>query len=164
MHLIRQMGYVVIATPEPERSARDLCDITGVRETDRGDDFVYLSSNARFCEVAYLRDSRCGIRAVGLEAMDEGAVDEVRRRAQAEGLTILSDEPMLPRVKRAVRFATPFGPVFEVHTAIKREKVGAERANGKRVRRLEHVNLRASDPRRAAVCIITHSMRIRFTT
>ncbi len=146
MHLIRQMGYLAIATPEPERSACDLCDITGVHETNRGDDYVYVSSNARHCEVAYLRDRRRGIRAVGLEAMDEGAVDEVQRRVQSEGLNILSDRPLLPRVKRAVRFATPFGPVFEVHTAIAREQVGAERANGKRVRRLEHVNLRASDP------------------
>ena len=33
VHLIRQMGYVVIGVPDPERSARDLADITGVRVT-----------------------------------------------------------------------------------------------------------------------------------
>ncbi len=34
-HLIRQMGYVAIATPDPEGSARDLADMTGVRVTHR---------------------------------------------------------------------------------------------------------------------------------
>ena len=74
-HLIRQMGYVVIAAPDPDRSARDLADITGVRISHSAVDATYVSSNARFCEVAYLRGDKHGIRAVGLEAMDEAAVD-----------------------------------------------------------------------------------------
>src|SRR5690349_12429342 len=117
-HLIRQMGYVAIATPDPDGSARDLADMTGVRISHSANDATYVSSNARFCDVAYLREGRRGVRAVGLEAMDEGAVDEVYRRAKSEGLTILADTPLLPKVKRAVRFATPFGPIFEVHTPI----------------------------------------------
>ena len=145
-HLIRQMGYVAIATPDPDGSARDLADITGVRVTHRDADAVYVSSNARLCDVAYLRADRRGIRAVGLEAMDEAAVDEVHRRAKSEGLTILADTPLLPKVKRAVRFATPFGPIFEVHTPIEREDIAPALTNGTRVRRLEHVNLRATDP------------------
>lgn len=146
-HLIRQMGYVVIAVPDPERSARDLSDITGVRITHRAADAVFVSSNARFCDVAYVKGDAHGIRAVGLEAMDEAAVDEVTRRARSEGLDILSDIPSLPRVKRAVRFATPFGPIFEVHTPVERLSIAPAALNGKRVRRLEHVNLRATDPR-----------------
>jgi catechol 2,3-dioxygenase-like lactoylglutathione lyase family enzyme len=146
-HLIRQMGYVVIGVPDPERSARDLADITGVRVTHSDADASYVSSNARFCEVAYRRSGTHGIRAVGLEAMDEATVDEVARRARSEGLAILADEPSLPKVKRAVRFATPFGPIFEVHTPIEREAVGFAALNGRRARRLEHVNLRATDPR-----------------
>lgn len=146
-HLIRQMGYVVIATPDPAGSARDLAEITGVRISHSGADAAYVSSNARFCEVAYLRGEAHGIRAVGLEAMDEAAVNEVAERARSEGLTILSETPSLPKVERAVRFATPFGPIFEVHTPIEREDIAIAELNGKRVRRLEHVNLRASDPR-----------------
>lgn len=146
-HLIRQMGYVAIATPDPEGSARDLSDMTGVRITHRDPGAVYVSSNARFCDVAYLRDDRRGVRAVGLEAMDESAVDEVLRRATSEGLDILADTPLLPRVKRAVRFATPFGPIFEVHTPIEREMFAPSESNRRRVRRLEHVNLRATDPK-----------------
>jgi catechol 2,3-dioxygenase len=146
-YLIRQMGYVVIATPDPEGSARDLADLTGVRVSHGSFDAVYVSSNSRFCDVAYLRENRRGIRAVGLEAMDEEAVDEVYRRAKSEGLAILADTPLLSKVKRAVRIATPFGPVFEVHSPIAREEIPPTAGNGRRVRRLEHVNLRASDPK-----------------
>lgn len=145
--LIRQMGYVVIATPDPQGSARDLSDMTGVHVTHSTPDAVYVSSNARACEVAYLRDERRGIRAVGLEAMDEAAVDEIYRRAKSEGLNILGDAPLISSVKRAVRFAAPFGPIIEVHTPVERQDVGPTIANGKRVRRLEHVNMRATDPR-----------------
>lgn len=146
-HLIRQMGYVVIAAPDPERSARDLADITGVRITHSDADASYVSSNGRFCEVAYQRSETHGIRSVGLEAMDEAAVDEVARRAKSEGLAILSDQPSVAKVKRAIRFATPFGPIFEIHTPIEREAIAPAALNGKRVRRLEHVNVRANDPR-----------------
>lgn len=146
-HLIRQMGYVVIATPDPDGSARDLAYMTGVRITHRAADAAFVSSNARYCDVAYLRDARPGIRAVGLEAMDDDTVDEVHRRAKSEGLTILDDKPLLPKVRRAVRFATPFGPIFEVHTPIEREPIDPAKFNAARVRRLEHVNLRASDPK-----------------
>jgi catechol 2,3-dioxygenase len=146
-HLIRQMGYVVIATPDPDGSARDLADMTGVRISHRDAGAVHVSSNARSCEVAYLRDNRSGIRAVGLEAMDEAAVDEVCRRARSEGLEILADTPLLSKVARAVRFATPFGPIIEVHTPVARDDIPPAAGNGKRVRRLEHVNLRANDPK-----------------
>ncbi len=146
-HLIRQMGYVAIATPDPDGSARDLSDITGARVTHGDAAAAYVSSNARYCDVAYLREDRRGIRAVGLEAMDEAAVDEVYRRAKSEGLTILADTPLVTRVKRAVRFVTPFGPIFEVHTPIEREPLGPAQTSGMRVRRLEHVNLRATDPK-----------------
>ncbi len=146
-HLIRQMGYVVIATPDPDGSARDLAAITGVRTTHAAPDEVYVSSNARFCEVAYLRHERSGIRAVGLEAMDEAAVDEIHQRAKSDGLTILADTPSISGVKRAVRFATLFGPIIEVHTPVERQDVSPTIANSQRVRRLEHVNMRATDPR-----------------
>ena len=49
-------------------------------------------------------------------------------------------------VKRAIRFATPMGPILEVHTPVARRDVGPPlMTGGRRVRRLEHVNLRVSD-------------------
>ena len=78
---------------------------------------------------------------MGLEAADAAAVDEVAARVRQQGLEIRSEASVVPGVERAVRFATPFGPVLEVHTPVPR---GGAPAPG--FLRLDHVNLRASDP------------------
>jgi catechol 2,3-dioxygenase-like lactoylglutathione lyase family enzyme len=147
--LIRQMGYVVVATPDPQGSARDLSDIVGLRIASEKAGAVYLTSNAKACEVAFVKGDRPGIRAVGLEAIDESAVDEILARSKADNLEILSDVPLVDCAKRAVRIRTPFGPILEVHTAVERQQHRGPNllSHGHHVRRLDHVNLRANDPR-----------------
>ena len=146
--LIRQMGYVVVATPDPQGSARDLSDIVGLRVTHESAGAVHLTSNAKTCEVAFVKGDRPGIRAVGLEAVDEAAVDEILARAKSDRLDILSDTPLVDCAKRAVRIRTPFGPIVEVHTAVERQQHRGPNllSNGQHVRRLDHVNLRVNDP------------------
>jgi catechol 2,3-dioxygenase len=146
--LIRQMGYVVVATPDPRGSARDLAQIVGLRITHESEEAAYLSSNAKACEVAFLSGQQRGIRAVGLEAVNDAAIDEILARAKSDNLEILSDIPLVNGVRRAVRIRTPFGPIIEVHTAVERDKESLPLLNdGRHVRRLDHVNLRASDCR-----------------
>lgn len=145
VHLIRQIGYLVIATPVPEEAAVDLTEIVGLKITERSDDRIMLSANERRCEVAFERAETAGVRLVGLEAMDAAAVDETERRVRAEGFTILDDRPYLPGVERAVRFATPFGPTFEVHTPIARTEQKRHVGTGSRPTRFEHVNLWVPD-------------------
>lgn len=147
--LIRQMGYVAVATPDPRGSARDISDIVGLSITHDAEDAVHLTSNAKACEVAFVKGDRPGIRAVGLEAIDESAVDEILRRARLEKLDILADTPLVDRARRAVRIRTPFGPILEVHTAVERQPERGPNllSDGRHVRRLDHVNLRVSDPR-----------------
>ncbi len=145
--LIRQMGYVVVATPDIEASAADLADIVGVQARWRNGTAILMSSNARQCEVAYVKAELPGIRAVGLEATDGAAVDEVLRRAQSENLKILDDAASVPGVERAVRFRTPFGPILEVHTPVPRDDIPLHARAPSRARRLDHVNLRVDDPR-----------------
>lgn len=113
--LIRQMGYVVVATPDPQGSAKDLAGIVGLAVTHKTTNAVHLSSNAKACEVAFVQGDRPGIRAVGLEAVDDAAIDEILARAKADNLDILSDTPLVDCAKRAVRMRTPFGPILEVH-------------------------------------------------
>lgn len=144
-HMIRQMGYVVMSTPDPESSARDLAEIVGLKVTERSPQAVYMSANDRRCEVAYVRGNTAGVVAVGLEAMDAAGVEEVKRRAMADGLEILGDRPSIGGVAHAVRFATPFGPVFEVHTPVERNQTVRHIGPGARARRLEHVNVRVTD-------------------
>jgi catechol 2,3-dioxygenase len=141
------MGYLIFATPDIETSARDLTDILGLRVSSRSENAILMSSNARQCEVAYCRADRSGIRAVGLEALDNAAVEEVLRRVNRENLDVLSDMPSVPGVERAVRFRTPFGPIIEVHTPSFRDASPQHLRAPIRAKRLDHVNLRADDTR-----------------
>lgn len=145
--LIRQMGYVVVATPQVAASAADLAAINGLRITSQAPDRIELSSNQRSCEVLFVQADRAGFRAVGLEARDAAAVDEIAGRAANAGCDMLNDKPSVARVARAVRFRTPFGPIFEVHTPVPREPVLPQNNPGVRAKRLDHVNLRVNDAR-----------------
>lgn len=144
-HLIRQMGHILMATTKLQESAADLSDIVGLRVTHREADTVYMSSNDRQYEVVYRQAEEAGVVAIGLEAMDAAAVEEAQRRVQAAGFRILDDKPLLPGIARAFRFATPFGPVFEIHTPVPRNKAARYIGPGNRPRRLEHVNVRVAD-------------------
>jgi catechol 2,3-dioxygenase-like lactoylglutathione lyase family enzyme len=145
--LIRQMGVVVVATPDPDRSADDLARIVGVRIRARSDQAILMSCNARQCEIAFVRAETFGIRSVGLEVADAAAVDEMLRRANGEGLTVLADTPSVPGVERAVRLRTPFGPILEIHTPVSADPTPRHHNAPMRVRRLDHANLRVDDTR-----------------
>lgn len=144
-NLIRQMGCLVFATPDPQGSAEDLAALLGTHTSTLDAERAHVTANERSCELAFLRDRDTGVIAVGLEAANAAAVDEVKRRAKADGLEILSDRPLVEGVARSVRFATGLGPTFEVHTPVPRTRARSFSTLG--VRRLDHVNLRASDPR-----------------
>jgi catechol 2,3-dioxygenase-like lactoylglutathione lyase family enzyme len=141
------MGYVVVAAPQIDACAADIADIIGLQTRWRNDTTVLMSSNAKQCEVAYVQAPARGIRSVGLEAIDAAAVDEVLRRAKSENLKIIADTPSVPGIERAVRFHTPFGPILEVHTPSPRDPAPIHSRPPIRAKRLDHVNLRVSDPR-----------------
>lgn len=144
-HLIRQMGHVAIATPNPDDSAADLVDVVGLKVTERQKDRIFLSSNQRHHEVTLVRNEVPGVLAVGLEAMDAAAVDEVARRVRSEGFEIHDDRPLGPHTDRAVRFAIPFGLIVEVHTPVSRTESQRHIGPGARAKRIEHVNFKAPD-------------------
>jgi catechol 2,3-dioxygenase len=138
-YLIRQMGHVVISSPDPLGAAQDLCDVVGLRITEVDGDNVYLSSNNRHHEVTYTKGDGQAV-ALGLEAVSAEAVDEVTRRAMADGLEILDDRPMGKHYERAVRLVAPGGAIFEVHTPIARNQDARYLGNGARPKRIEHIN------------------------
>ena len=145
VHLIRQMGHVAFTVPNPDISAQDLVELTGLKITGRRNGTVYLSGNQRHHEISYRPGPQAVVEAIGLEAMDAACVDEVRRRLQSDGIRILDDRPLDPFMERAVRFVTPFGAVFEVHSPVTRDQAQRHIGAGSRPRRIEHVNFSASD-------------------
>jgi catechol 2,3-dioxygenase-like lactoylglutathione lyase family enzyme len=144
-YLIRQMGHVTFGTPDPERSAVDLVDLVGLRVSGWRDGTALLTSNERLYEVAFRKSTETCVAAVGLEAMDAAAVDEVHRRAVSDGLEVIADQPLGPGIERAVRFRAPFGLVIEVHTPVKRSEVAHYVGPGSHPRRIEHINLKVPD-------------------
>jgi catechol 2,3-dioxygenase len=142
---VRQMGYIVFGTPDVEASAKDISGIVGLEITERKPGAIVLSSNSKSLEVAYVENARRGVRAIGLQVADASAVDTIRRRVASEGFDLLDDKPLIDKSQRAIRFATPFGPIFEVHTPVAARTVTA--GHDQLVRGLDHVNLRVSDPR-----------------
>lgn len=143
-HLIRQMGHVAFTVPDPATSANDLVEITGLKVTGTQDGTVYLSSNRRHHEVTYRPGPKAVVDAIGLEAMDVDAVDEVARRLKAEGVRILDDRHD-SFIERSVRFMTPFGVILEVHSPVVRDQGQRHVGPGSRPRRIEHVNCNVSD-------------------
>ncbi len=146
-YLIRQMGHIALATPDPEGSAQDLSDIVGLAIVDRGTELVTLSCNSRRHEVGYFKSEKRAVLAVGLEAADPEAIDEVRRRAVGRQCEILADHSYFPHVDRAVRMRTPHGLIFEVHTPVPRDQPSRRIGHGPNPVRLEHVNVRVLDAR-----------------
>ena len=144
-HLIRQMGHMAFTVPNPDISAEDLVEITGLKITERRNGTVYLSANQRHHEISYRPGPKAVVEAIGLEAMDAASVDEVQRRLQSDGVRILDDRPLDPFMERAVRFMTPFGAIFEVHSPVVRNQTQRHIGAGSRPRRIEHVNLNVSD-------------------
>lgn len=143
-NLIRQMGHVVISSSDPEAAAQNLCDVVGLRITERDGDTVYLSSNERHHEVSYVKGEGQAV-ALGLEAVSAEAVDEVYKRAKSDGLTILDDKPIGKHYDRAVRIVAPGGAIFEIHTPIARNQTERYLGGGARPRRIEHINAMSPD-------------------
>ena len=143
-YLIRQMGHVVISSPDPMGAAKDLCDVVGLRITEVDGDDVYLSSNNRHHEVTYTKGDGRAV-ALGLEAISAEAVDEVASRAQSDGLEILGDKPIGKYYDRGVQIVAPGGAIFEVHTPIKRNQDARYLGGRARPKRIGHINAFAPD-------------------
>jgi catechol 2,3-dioxygenase len=143
--LVHQLGHVSLDVANLEIAVRDAENISGVRVVEKSTEYVLLSSNQRRAELVLRPASQNRVRCVGLEALNAAAVNEVLSRTQKEGLTVVTDQPSLKFIDRAVTFLTSEGHAFEVHTPVPRDQkirfVGA----GIHPRCLDHVNLTSTD-------------------
>lgn len=146
-HLIRQIGQLTLLSPDPSGSARDLSQIVGLSIRDEHPDASFLSANDRAHEIVYARGSKPGVLAMGLEAMDDAALDEAKSRVLAEGLTIIDDKALWGKAAKGFRFKSSFGPIIEVHAPVSRSFAPRNVGAGARPTRLEHTNVRVPDVR-----------------
>jgi catechol 2,3-dioxygenase len=139
------IGHVALRTPEPERSARFLQRILGLRETHATKDEIFLSCNERHHEVEFLRGETTGIDHLGLEVDDESELNSLRDRLIAEGATIITETASEPGVASALRFVGPMGLVFEVYAGMERETLTVDHYMTLLGRRFGHVTFSTDD-------------------
>lgn len=162
--LVQRMGHVTLGVTDLDRAADDAVNMLGVRVTQSGDARVQLSSNERNTELIFRTAAKSEIQICGLEAVSGEAVDAARSRCEASGLKILSDQPSLPCMEKAVTFSTTEGHVFEVHTPVPCDGPTRYLGPGIHPKSLDHVNFTSEDPERFtdemnAVCGLLLSQR-----
>ena len=144
--LVQRLGYVAVNSTDPETLARDTANIIGAREVGRQDGAILMSSNDRHAEFVIRKGAVDSLAATGLEATSPEAVDEVKKRAEAAGLRILSTAPSLPCIEKSVTFATTEGHVYEVHTPMPLDRELRYYGAGTHPKCLDHINYTAVDP------------------
>lgn len=145
-NLVHRLGYVALNVSDLDGAVEDAVQIAGAALVDRTPDRALLSSNARHAELIMHRADHSSLRGIGLETLDPANVDEVTKRAQAAGLRILTDQPSLPVIERAVSIVFPEGHVIEVHTPMPRDRAKRYIGPGIHPSYLDHANLTAKDP------------------
>jgi catechol-2,3-dioxygenase len=139
------IGHLALRVTDPERSARFLGDILGLRRTVDEPDAIFLSANEKHHEIEYLRGPRAGVDHLGLEIEEERDLDELRDRLVAYGAPILSEEPQEPGLGRAIRVLAPMGLVLELYTSMEREPLSVEHYMPVHARRFGHVSFASPD-------------------
>lgn len=158
---IAKLGHVALTTPDMERSLHFWKDIVGLIEVDRDGQTVFLRAWGEFEH-----------HSLSLRPGLEGLVDHIAWRAarpeDVDGFARLIESQGRPihRVEagrekgqgRAIRFLPPSGHVFEIYYDVDKPKApvdlrsrlrnGVYRMGGPGVapRRIDHVNLQATDP------------------
>jgi catechol 2,3-dioxygenase len=144
--LVSCQSYMALNVVDIDASVRDAQDVIGLSLVDRTAERALLTSNTRRAELVLYRSKEDAARCVGLQALDALAVDEAAKRIKKEGLRILTDRPSMDCIERSVTFATSEGHVIEVHTAVPNDQPIRHVGPGIHPRRIDHVNLAASDP------------------
>lgn len=148
--LVQRLGYMSIYATDPERVAEDTANNIGARVVGREGDSILMSSNQRHAEYIIHKGDSNVHSVCGLEAVSPDAIDEIKRRAQAAGLEIVSDTPSRAAIEKSVTFVTSEGHVFEVHTPMPNDRPARYAGPGLRPRAVDHVNFTASDPEKWA--------------
>jgi catechol 2,3-dioxygenase len=144
-HLIRQLGHLVVETPDLRGSVAEATELLGLRTTSRSEEQAALTSNARRVELTYVAGPGVGVRSVGLEALSEAAVSEALRRVQKTKCEVISISPLAPGAASGFVFKTPYEHCFEIHSPVPRDQPTEYPTSGIRPRQMDHVQLMAEN-------------------
>jgi catechol-2,3-dioxygenase len=142
---VSRIGHIEFVVPDVDRSARFAQEALGLRETGRGGDSVYLTSNARRQQLVLTHGERHACAAIALDVTDPGALGELRGRVADAGLRVVADEPSHPGVADAFSFAIPEGPTIELCCGVAAVDHEPYDVLGVQPRKLGHVTVASAD-------------------
>jgi catechol 2,3-dioxygenase-like lactoylglutathione lyase family enzyme len=146
--MVSRIGHVGLRVTDLDRSVAFAQDILGLRESERDGSTSYLTCNERHHELVLTEALEPGCDHLGLEVPDEAALERALVLVQAEGLTVLSQQPDERGLAAALRFVGPGGFVFELFCGMARDEPVDYPTIGARPRKFEHITIKASDKER----------------
>jgi catechol 2,3-dioxygenase len=147
-YLVHGLGFMSFDVRDLDGAVTDYTEVMGLHVVERTPQRAVLTSNERQAELLLHRAERTGVRAIGLEAYDAAAVEEVMRRAPAQGMKVVAHTPSIDSCERAVTIATEDGLLIEVHTPVPEDRSRRYLTQGVRPRRIDHIGPRTTDAER----------------
>jgi len=148
--MLATLAHVALEVTDLDASIAHACEVLGMREVDRQDGRVYLtlgSPHNTYGGPHHVLEYKAGpvtaLAQVGWRVQNAAALSGVRDALAAAGVAVRPGEPR-PGVAESICFATPGGHQLEVCCGADYSQP-AHTASGVSLRRIQHVNLNASD-------------------
>ena len=148
--MIRSLAHVALQVTDLEGSLRHASEVLGMRVVERVDGRAYLTLGSQHNTyggahhvIEYFEGPVTALEHVAFRAASAEALEHLRQRLQKTGVAVRSGEPE-PGLTGAIRFKSPCGHEFEVFSGYDYSQK-AYTGTGVRLRRIQHINLNASD-------------------
>jgi catechol 2,3-dioxygenase len=148
--MIRSLAHVALQVTDLEGSVRHACKVLGMREVERIDGRAYLTLGSQHNTyggahhvIEYLEGPVTALDHVAFRAPSPEALKQLRNRLEKAGVPVRAGQSE-PNVADAIRFESPCGHEFEVFCGFDYSQQ-AYTPSGARLRRIQHINLNASD-------------------
>jgi catechol 2,3-dioxygenase-like lactoylglutathione lyase family enzyme len=142
--VIKKIGHVSIAVTDVDAALKSATTLMGLRVSEEADGVTYLTHGAPHHSLEYVAGAVDGLHHVGLVAADEGALPEIRQRAEAGGFRIVRDEPFDATADAGFVLEGPEGFLFEIYVGMPEDEPPYA-PTGVKPRRFGHVTFTSSD-------------------
>jgi catechol-2,3-dioxygenase len=143
--VISAIGHVALRVRDREAVELFAREVLGLEETARDENWSYFTADSSHHSLQYAQADEDVVDHLGLVASGPAALEEIRRRLDAEGMPILSDRPLDPQLEQGLVFEAPDGFVFEVYVGMPSVAVSPP-GGGVRPDRFGHYTLTVGDP------------------
>ena len=148
--MIRSLAHVALQVTDLEGSLRHASEVLGMRVVERVDGRAYLTLGSQHNTyggahhvIEYFEGPVTALEHVAFRAASAEALEHLCQRLQKAGVAVRAGEPE-PGLTGAIRFKSPCGHEFEVFSGYDYSQK-AYTGTGVRLRRIQHINLNATD-------------------